>query len=308
MKVRSKAGIKELYAPSFPRWLGAVARDWATIVFTFWAIGRVDGAFPKLIACIVGSWVIGTRQHALAILGHDGAHGLACRTRWLNDWSTRLFCFGPLGVDLEQYEVFHRTHHLSQGSADDPELLFKELEGKWDLPLAPGRLARYVLTDLLGAGAPFAISLAVSLHPRNARGWLALLGWWGLALGAIAWSGCWLILGTWVFAFLTSFWCVFRLRMWTEHVGTPTTHCVAASWWQRAIFLPHSTWLHDVHHANVNIPCHHLERARHYYPAPTGVKTVEEVLGELCHGGAITPGTSRTGNRTGLAGALPDAA
>jgi fatty acid desaturase len=307
MKVRGKIGIKELYTPSFPRWLGAVALDWAAIAVTFWAIECVEGVPLKVIACIVGSWVIGTRQHALAVLGHEGSHGLVSRTRWLNDWATRLFCFGPLGVDLEQYEAFHRAHHRAHGSSDDPELAFKEMEGKWDLPLTPGRLARYVLTDLLGAGAPFSIGLAVGLHPRNARGWLALLGWWGTALGALAWSGRWPILGTWVFAYLTSFWCVFRLRMWTEHVGTESTHCISASWWQRAIFLPHNTWLHDVHHVNVNIPCHYLERARAYYPDPTGVKTVEEVLGGLCHGGAVAPGTPPTVGRPQLVAALADA-
>ncbi|HEX8204210.1 MAG TPA: fatty acid desaturase, partial [Isosphaeraceae bacterium] len=262
MEIRGKAGIKELYAPSYARWLGAVALDWAIIVVTFGAIDRVEGLALKVVAGVVGSWVIGTRQHALAILGHEGAHGLVSRRKWLNDWSTRLLCFAPLGVDLEQYEGFHRAHHVANGTGDDPELVFKRLEGKWELPLTPGRLARYVLTDLLGAGAPFALGLAVGLHPRNARGRLALLGWWGAALGVVAWSGRWLIPGIWAVAFVTSFWCVFRLRMWTEHVGTATTHTITASWWQRAIFLPHSTWLHDVHHANVNIPCYHLRRAR----------------------------------------------
>jgi len=309
MKARDKTGIKALYAPSFVRWLGAAARDWAIIVVTFWAIDQVPGGPLKPLTCLVGSWAIGTRQHALAILGHEGAHGLVSRRKWLNDWATRLLCFGPLGVDLERYAAFHGAHHRHNGGPDDPELAFKAMEGKWDLPMTWRRLVRYILTDLLGAGGPFALGLAVGLRPRKARGWLALLGWWGVALGAVAWSGRWLIPGLWLFAFVTSFWCVFRLRMWTEHVGTPTTHSVRASWWQRAIFLPHATWLHDVHHANVNIPCHHLEAARAYYPDPAGVKPVGEVLGDLCRAGTVASevqlaaaGLRRDDGRDGLRG------
>jgi fatty acid desaturase len=103
-----------------------------------------------------------------------------------------------------------------------------------------------------------------------------------------------------VFAFVTSFWCVFRLRMLTEHLGTPTTHCVSPAWWQRAIFLPHGTWLHDVHHVNQNVPCHRLEEALAFYPGLAARKTVGALLGELTRGksassGEPLPGPGRAG-------------
>jgi fatty acid desaturase len=66
--------------------------------------------------------------------------------------------------------------------------------------------------------------------------------------------------------------------MITEHLGTPTTHCLIPSWWQRAVFLPHGTWLHDVHHINQNVPFHHLEEALVYYPTLADRKTVGELF------------------------------
>src|SRR4051794_13641516 len=113
-----KAGIKELYSPSFPRWLGAVVADWAVIAATYWAVSRSHSLPLQVVAWVVRSWVIGTRQQAIAILGHDGAHGLVSRARWLNDWATRWLCFCPLGVDLRSYWEFHRKHHLQNGGPD----------------------------------------------------------------------------------------------------------------------------------------------------------------------------------------------
>ena len=279
-----RSGLKGLYEPSFARWVFAAAVDWAVIAAAFWAVGRVVAGPWTVVAWVVASWVIGTRQHAIAILGHEGAHGLVSRNRLLNDWATRFVCFAPLGVDLKGYWEFHRAHHLRNGGPDDPETLFKQLEGKWELPMSRGRLARYVVTDLLGAGAPFAIGLAVNLRPRDAAGLLALAAWWGGAIGVVAWTGCWWVLALWFVSFVTSFWCVFRLRMLTEHVGTPTTHCLRASWWQRAVFLPHGTWLHDVHHANQNVPFHQLGSALAHYPALTERKSLETLLVELSEG------------------------
>ena len=285
-----KAGLKELYPPSFVRWLAAVASDWAVIAITLGVVDRIHDLPHKVIAWVVGSWVIGTRQQAIAILGHEGAHGLVSRDRWLNDWATRLLCFCPVGVDLAGYREFHRKHHQASGGPDDPEILFKRLEGKWDLPMDGRRLAGYCLADLLGAGAPYAVGLAVNLHPRDLRGWLALAAWWAAAIGVSARCGCSWVLGLWAFAFVTSFWCVFRLRMMTEHLGTPTTHRLSANWWQRAIFLPHGTWLHDVHHANQNVPCHRLEAALAFYPDLVDRKTVGELLGEVSRHGSASPG------------------
>lgn len=275
-----RSALKDLYAPRFARWLMAAAVDWLIISLAYATVAHAHG--PALVvAWVVASWVIGTRQHALGILGHDGAHGLVSRTRWLNDWATRWLCFSPLGVDLSAYWTFHSRHHRANGHDDDPEVIFKALEGKWSLPMSWRTLARYAALDLVGAGSPYAAGLAISLHPKDRTGWLALAGWWGVALSLVAWFGAWWIPGLWLFAYLTSFWAVFRLRMITEHLGTSGTHQIRPSWWQRAVFLPHNTWLHDVHHANPNVPCHQLEAAIAYYPDLADRKSVEHLLGEL---------------------------
>jgi fatty acid desaturase len=71
----------------------------------------------------------------------------------------------------------------------------------------------------------------------------------------------WILL-IWYAASLTAFWAVFRLRMWTEHVGTRETYRVSVSWWQRALYLPHNTWYHYEHHRWPSIPYWNLPRAR----------------------------------------------
>lgn len=63
-------------------WLWRAALDWLAIAGAMWLIGLFgldwDRPVIAVIAWIVGLFIIGTRQHALGVLGHDGAHGLIC--------------------------------------------------------------------------------------------------------------------------------------------------------------------------------------------------------------------------------------
>src|SRR5262249_29250393 len=80
------------------------------------------------IAC--GAWwayllafiLIGTQQYALALIEHDGKHGMLMRSRWLNDLFARLVLCAPLGVDIDfaAAQRRHREHHHWLGTELDP--------------------------------------------------------------------------------------------------------------------------------------------------------------------------------------------
>ena len=54
---------------------------------------------------------IGSRQHALLILGHDASHYRYLRTRWQNDLFANLFLMWPTFASVEGFRKFHGTHH-----------------------------------------------------------------------------------------------------------------------------------------------------------------------------------------------------
>jgi fatty acid desaturase len=56
--------------------------------------------------------------------------------------------------------------------------------------------------------------------------------------------------------YFTSFWTVFRLRGYCEHVGGYTISLAEPSWWLRALVFPHAGWAHQLHHEMPGLPFH----------------------------------------------------
>jgi fatty acid desaturase len=251
--------LGRLRVPRLPWWLLPVAIDWGTIVLALAAAGVAKSSAVYLGAV----FVIGTRQHALAIMGHDGAHRLACRSRWLNDLVTAVLCFWPLGLGITAYRRHHFTHHRHPGTQLDPELDYKRSRApQWDLPANRQRHLRHFVKDVLGLGLRDLVWVMRVVPPVSVMDVLGPLAWWAAALALIAWTGATWVLVTWFAALATVFWAMFRLRIWTEHVGTAGVNRIGASWWQRLLFLPHNTWCHYEHHRWPSVPCRNLPAAR----------------------------------------------
>ncbi|HVA51216.1 MAG TPA: fatty acid desaturase [Pirellulales bacterium] len=226
-------------------WLRAAAADWSVILASLAAAHVID----RWPGYVVAWLIVGNRQHALSLLGHDGAHRLICRDRAANDWLTCLLSFWPLWTDLEPYRRFHFAHHRHVGTVDDPETGWKGIAPGDDPPLTAMNVVRWFLLDLIGLGA--IESGWYFKHYRPSPLGPALF-WSGIAFAAY-WCGLlWAVL-LWHAAFLTSFWAFFRLRAYTEHWGTTGTHRCRPRWWQRA-FLPHNTWAHFEHHERPDLP------------------------------------------------------
>ena len=251
--------IKAFSDPSSLRWLSLVFVDW------FYIVGALGTGyyFQNLFVYWLASLVIGNRQHALSIMGHDGAHHTASRRKSLNDILVCLFAFWPLGVGLNGYRDFHFAHHRNVGTSSDPELKHKQwATPEYGLPLGQGALLKYVLKDLIGFGVKGVWSLILVIKPRSAidiAGPLLMISsfWLACLLTGNGW-----ILALWYFSLCTSFWASFRLRVWIEHVGTRSTHRVHLNYCPRIVFAPHGAAYHFEHHQWPSVPCWNLGKAR----------------------------------------------
>jgi fatty acid desaturase len=268
------AGKLAPYAqPSVARWLGRAAIDWAIVIADLWAVRR----WNHPIGYFLGMIVLATRQHAISILGHDGAHFAISKKRAINDTLASLVAMWPLGSGLDGYRKFHFLHHAVTGTDKDPELIHKRWAApEWALPMTRGRMARYLAKDVLGLAIVDIYRVIRIVKPASLRDKLGPAIWWGCAL-LIMWraGGLW-IAAVWFGTMVSSFWAIFRLRMWTEHTGTSGTHRTSSRWWERAIFVPHNTWCHYEHHRWPSIPCWNLPRLR---PLDTEVPVIS--IGEL---------------------------
>lgn len=235
---------------SLVKWLFAAISDWSIIALSLF----IAESFDHLLGYWFASLIIGTRQHALSFLGHDGAHGSLSKVKWLNDSFTSLMAFWPMGIGLYGYRDFHFKHHKKVGTSEDPELIHKN---KWsapefDLPYSDKKIISQFIFDLCGGGFKNLLSLIRLMKPKKVIDIIGPAIFISLLVFTLLHFGHWKSLVTWYWSLGTSFWAVFRLRIWTEHIGAEyslnATHRIKASLLEKMIFLPHNSWMHYEHH------------------------------------------------------------
>jgi len=236
-------------------WLFHTLLNWGIIsVVIYLAI-----YFHNPLVYLLAIFIIGTRQHALTILGHEGSHFLISKRVWINEILASTLSFWPFGISLQGYRYFHLTHHSFLGTSHDPEQLHKAGSKQWKYPK---RTLFYIIKDLCGLSFMEVYRLAKFTAPRQKSKLILPVTYMLLCnlLIYLEFSAIPIIL--WYISLYTSFWCVFRLRVWTEHIGTPTTLRVHLQLWQRLIYAPCNIWYHWEHHNCPSIPFYNLPQYR----------------------------------------------
>jgi fatty acid desaturase len=115
--------------------LAAFSATWAWN--QHWAVG--------LLVTPVALMIIGGRQLGLAILMHEGAHGLLHPNRKLNNFLGQWPSGAATGSDLHAYRAYHLTHHKFTQQPEDPDLSLSA-----PFPTSRASLRRKVMRDLTG--------------------------------------------------------------------------------------------------------------------------------------------------------------
>jgi fatty acid desaturase len=102
-----------------------------------WALG--------LFATPAALIIIGGRQLGLAILMHEGAHGLIHPHRKLNNFLGQWPTGAATGSDLHAYRAYHLTHHKFTQQPEDPDLSLSA-----PFPTSRSSLRRKAVRDLTG--------------------------------------------------------------------------------------------------------------------------------------------------------------
>jgi fatty acid desaturase len=282
------SALRELGARALFPWLADAAIDWLIIAAALATIQH----WPHFYTVLPGILIIGNRQHALAILGHDGTHYTLSHNAAFNDFLTNLFCWWPLGLTVSGYRALHYAHHKNTGMENDPELGHKRMRApQWDLPATPLTVLRYALKDLIGYSvADYSIIVRFS-KPQRRRGYVPLALFHFTAVSVLLASGGWTVAAAWYLSLVTSFMMFFRLRLWLEHQGTDDTQRLSLTWWQAALLAPHNAWHHWEHHKYPTIPYHRLPQARRRLCGPA-ILTLRDLIAALANSKVITSGTA----------------
>jgi fatty acid desaturase len=238
------------------KWILVAAIDWIIIV-TGIALSSYSLWFLPLSILVVGN-----RQHALAILGHEGAHCLITRNRRINDLLTNWLVFYPLGISLKEYRIFHWAHHQNTNTEYDPEVILKRTKPHaMVMPFSQRKVAWHILSDLVGCGIPQLLAFLWHVKPKSVMDTFFIMVAPSIAV-VLALSGFGTEIAVWYVSLLTSFWAFFRYRVWAEHVGGREYETLVfdTNLFQRLVFFPHNSDKHYEHHRNCSVPFYNLTR------------------------------------------------
>lgn len=216
--------------------------------------------------------IIGSRQHGIAILVHETAHGILFKTKSINEFVGKYILGAPYGGDMEAYRHYHLKHHRFTQSENDPDLplsakfptskkslmrkFLRDVTGRTFLRL---RLASWKMKNsdtIIEGSDAFQKTSPIPFYISNA-----------LLFGVfILISHPWLYLTLWLLPLWTWFFAVLRLRNIAEHAGTttddnPLTHArtTHANVIERILFAPYWVNYHVEHHAYMFVPCYRLK-------------------------------------------------
>lgn len=142
------ATIKQLSALEPARALAATAGEWASIA----AAIALCAFFWHPVLYAIAVMLIGARQHALIILGHDASHFRYLPKRWQNELFGNILLMWPVFASIEGFRKFHSTHHQYTNLPSDGNRNIwythdaaGELEPNWVFPKTRAGLALLLL-------------------------------------------------------------------------------------------------------------------------------------------------------------------
>ncbi|HEV2371162.1 MAG TPA: fatty acid desaturase family protein [Streptosporangiaceae bacterium] len=246
----------------------AIARQWAIILLAGGAAVWWGQWYGYLLAIIV----IATRQHALAVLMHDGAHRLLFAGRRLNDLVSDVLLAFPLFVSTTLYRRHHLDHHRFLNTDKDPDLDLASLGNTtrdW-VRLFAGDLTGVNLLKTVDTLTQFSLLPVLRGNREVARAMgrdrlFLFLAQLAVLTAVLAVTDGWLVyLLLWVVPSLTALSMILRLRAAAEHVGCDLedgpggTRTVTAGPIERFLFSPCRINYHLAHHLYPSVPCYNL--------------------------------------------------
>ena len=268
----SRDEIADLRHKSVWRAAFVVGHAWATIglgmaLFALW---------PNPATLALGIVVIGSRQLGLAILMHDGAHGLLAPNPKWNERLSQWLCAFPVFSDTRLYRPYHMKHHRFTQTEQDPDLGLSA-----PFPITRASFRRKMLRDLTGRTAfqqrrsQWDAALGPKEWPRRERfrhfqdktgGPLIANLFLFAALSAVGYWYLYPLL--WLLPLATWYQVAVRVRNIAEHAMVPAnddplrnTRTTRAGWLERLLLAPYFVNYHLEHHLFPFAPCYRLRQA-----------------------------------------------
>lgn len=244
-----------------------IVLEWLIIL----GLAVVAKSYQNLWFSLLAIFVIGTRQHSLAVLMHEGAHYHVANHRGLNDVVTELFTAWPIFVSLDSYRKSHFKHHRYVNTINDPDWRRKQ-NSDWSFPKTRAQMTCLWLNILLNLPAKVMMFCALLDFPAFwsskawSRHWFRAL-YYVIGIAVIVWLRLgYDVLLFWLIPFFLVFMPIAHLRSIAEHFGLENnrvdpltqTRTTIAGWLESLIVCPNNVNYHLDHHLAPSVPFYNL--------------------------------------------------
>jgi fatty acid desaturase len=290
------AHVRRLSRVSEWRGIAAIGVEWLVIAtaIAFWHLLPASLGFIRYVLYLPVIVAIASRQHALLILMHEGAHHRLSRNRAWNNFAADMFCSFPVAFATDLYRQHHFQHHQFTNTAQDPDLIDLKPREDWTWPKDQIDAFLVFGRDFLGLAAhKMAASMMLFSPPRNlfyqkklhlqvADRLRAIT--FCASVVAVLWSyDLWLgFFFFWVVPYCTALVPIIRMRMVAEHMAVESEHelnksrSIEATLFEKWIFAPLNVHYHLTHHLYPSLPFYNL-------PEMQRILLREEVFLEHAH-------------------------
>jgi fatty acid desaturase len=280
------ATIKELSALEPARAIAATAEEWAVIITTI----AFCSFFWNPALYVIAIVVIGSRQHALLILGHDASHYRFLPTRWQNDLFANVFLMWPTFASVEGFRKFHSTHHQYTNLSNDGNRhiwythdAMGELELGWRFPKTKAGLALLLFRRAFFFTGMFWIVrglIGASLVPSPNWMIASKIAYYFSIIGALTFFEVWEgFLLFWLVPYCTWHIAVQYVRIICEHSAVESseeeyaiTRTTIPTWIESFLVLPRNVGYHLEHHWYPSVPFYRLPDLHEHLMAREGFR------------------------------------
>jgi fatty acid desaturase len=270
--------VRRLSRVSEWRGLAAIAVEWTVILaaITLWCGLPASLGVVRWLLYVPLLVVIASRQHALLILMHEGAHQRLSKNRAWNNFVADMFCSFPVAFATDLYRQHHFQHHQFTNTDQDPDLTDLKPREDWTWPKDQLEAFKLFATDFVGlATHKMACSMMLFSPPRNLfyqkklnlhlSDRLRALTFCASVV-AVLWAyDLWLgFFMFWVVPYVTALVPIIRMRMVAEHMVVESEHelnktrHIDPTLLERWIVAPLNVHYHLTHHLYPSIPFYNL--------------------------------------------------
>lgn len=248
----------------------AIVLDWTIIGLCVWA----GETYPSWYVWMTGWFIIASRQHALLVLMHEGAHYRLGKRPWLNDLISDYLAAFPLFADTDGYRRHHWSHHRHLNTQQDPDWVRKTALPEWNFPKSKAELSWDLILNIYRAGKEwvqlawhFSVRQVMTREGFGTSVHLRKLFYFAALVGLTHFLGLWREVGLyWLTPLFLIFPSLQRIRSMAEHFALDyaselsQTRNVCGPSYETFFFGPHHVNLHLTHHMFPAVPFYNLPR------------------------------------------------